>query len=362
MFLRTLEQFRIPAVMESRRKKLLARLLLLQGDTIREEPPNYENGGAATSPTREVGKPDRKSSIVEDKVSEYARIETKAKGKMEQLSPKKLPSTSKPPEVFKEEPAHEPAEYLDPAASGVVERRGKSREVTPERPASAVSAASSTDSRKDETEQVNDGAGASAKEITTGKKKRFGAGGLKVFKNKIGKLSKSKNVPATATVETALPQQNEEPEPENQPAAKTEETVPTGTGEGEEKGEGGDTVEEEGKGEEEVEEGVKIQSQLEKRVAKHFGKSYNWIKIAGKLKETTLILTTGTKEKQLELVGCMVSPSDATPNGIELFSHKEQKQWVFRVESKELRERWVEELQKAIDECPQESRPSFEGN
>ena len=56
-----------------------------------------------------------------------------------------------------------------------------------------------------------------------------------------------------------------------------------------------------------------VKSDLEKRVAKRFGSGFSWVKISGELKGTSLTLTAGTKEKQLELAGCMVSPSDAAP-------------------------------------------------
>lgn len=369
-----LEQFKIPAVMETRRKKLLEKLLYLQGDTIREAPPSYENGEGPASPTHEDLT--RKTSFVDDKVSAYSRIETKAKEEMVVLSPKR--TTAPPLEGTEDKPTaaspaaatakNEPAEYLDPSA--VVQRRMKS--ASSERPTSALSAASGedvenkkageedTDSKKGDAEQVDEGA---VKD--SGKKKRFG---LKAFKKLGGKFSKK----TAATLEQS-------PEPSGSveqqgAAAATEESTGAATtapaevqegveGQAEEKGEEKEGETEEGGGEgegEEVEEGVRVKSELEKRVQKRFGTS--WVKISGKLKGITLTLTTGTKEKHLELVGCMVTPSDAAPNGIELFSHKEQKQWVFRVESEALREKWVEELQKAIDECPQEPRrTSLEG-
>ena len=270
-------------------------------------------------------------------------------------------------------------DYLEPSAAGVQRRSRASTSPEPERPASTISAGS-VDSKKEEAEQVDDGA-ASAKEVSS-KKKRFG-GGLKGIRNKIkiGKLAKktaaSTTTSNTTTTELAPPQAAEDQE-SGEPAATAvrEEAVTPEipTGEGEENGkegeldskEGEGEVEEGGEGEVEVEveaeEGVKITSELEKRVAKRFGSGFNWIKIVGKLKDSTLTLTTGNKEKQVELGGCMVSPSDAATNGIELFSHKDHKQWVFQVESKELREQWIEELQKAIDECPTEPRPPAEGN
>ena len=384
-----LEQFKIPAVMETRRKKLLEKLLNLQGDTIRETPPSYEDGETPASPNREVGELNRKSSFVDDKVSEYARIETKAKGEMSSMSPTKAKSPQ-PATIEEEKPAqkteqkleYEPAGYLEPSAAGVPRRSKASSSPEPERPASTISAGS-VDSKKEESEQVDDG-GASVKEVSS-KKKRFG---LKGLKNKIGKRSKktatstaatSTAAANTTTTELAPPQTGAQENGEPAVAGVSEEmaTPEVGTGEGEGIGKEGEGIGKEGEGEveeggggeeevveeeEETEEGVRIKSELEKRAPKRFGNGYNWIKITAKLKDSTLTLTTGAKEKQLELMGCMVSPSDATTNGIELFSHKEQKQWVFRAESKELREKWIEELQKAIDECPSEPRPPTEGN
>ena len=359
VFLRMLEQFKIPAVMETRRKKLLEKLLYLQGDTIRETPPSYENGDA-TSPTdgkRELAR-NSSVSVVDSKVSEYARIETKAKKEMTAFSPKKAAGTA--PEVAKEEdvaPANEGTDYLEPAS--VLKRENKKGEdgaAASERPASTAS------NESDKKEPTEESSGVAAAGEGKGKKKRFGGGGLKVLRNKIGKRSKKtgQNVSAVTLVEG----ENGEQEPAEQGEGEETTSVAGGEGEEEEK-EAEEATEGEGtaeKEEEVQEEGVRIKSALEKRVPKRLGKSFNWIKIAGKLKETTLVLIAGSKDKELELVGCMVSPSDAAPNGIELFSHREQKQWVFRVETSELREKWVEELQKAIDACPTEPTcPPVEG-
>lgn len=377
VFLRMLEQFKIPAVMETRRKKLLEKLLNLQGDTIREEPPSYEGTGGEPPATtngdgRELGELTRKSSTVGNKVSEYARIETKAKEEMGTLSPKKKAAAASGKVVSQglgEKPQEEATDYLEPAA--IVERR-RSKETegeagAAERPASTASATSSVDSgKKEETEQVDDDTAAAVKE-TTGKKKRKLGAGISRIRKKVKNINVGGKSKSTAAVVVPAAQQNGEKESENTVAAVDgEDTSKTGQGEGEEKGEEeGDAATdagEKGEADAELEEGVKVKSDLEKRVAKRFGSGFTWVKIAGELRGTTLILTAGSKEKELELVGCMVSPSDAAPNGIELFSHKEQKQWVFRVESKELRERWVEQLQKAIDECPTEPLSPTEGN
>ena len=359
VFLRMLEQFKIPAVMETRRKKLLEKLLHLQGDTIRETPPSYENGDATTpttSPEREKGELTRKGSVVDTKVSEYSRIETKAKEQMATFSPKKTAGTTSDAAKKEEAPAaaEEVTDYLEPAS--VLKRPGKDNgAASTERPASTVS--SEAEAKKEDTEQVEESSAAAAGAGEgKGKKKRFGGGGLKGLRSKIGKRSKK---PASAAEVEGGEPENGEPE-----AAEGDDGAPGVEGETKEEEKkveetGGEVAEE--KEEEEQEEGVRIASQLEKRVPKRLGKSFNWIKITGKLKETTLILMAGSKDKELELAGCMVSPSDAAPNGIELFSHKEQKQWVFRVETSELRERWVEELQKAIDTCPTEPTPA-EGN
>ena len=364
-----LDQFKIPAVMETRRKKLLQKLLNLQGDTIREDPPSYSEGAgggespstATTNGRREPGVLTRKGSTVDEKVSEYARIETKAKEEMDTLSPRrKAAASAKQAEgVEKENPE---GEYLEPAAIVALARHrsgSKEGEGASERPVSTASAASSVESsgKKDETEQADDGAVA----VKEKKKTKLGAGITRIRK-KVKNINRGKHK-ATAAPAT---QQDGEKEKENTAAAVNGEDTDKaagGVGEGEEKGgEEGDVAkgdgEEKGEAEQELEEEVRVKSDLEKRVAKRFGSGFSWVKISGELKGTSLTLTAGTKEKQLELAGCMVSPSDAAPNGLELFSHKEQKQWVFRVESQELREKWVEQLQKAIDECPTSPRSS----
>ena len=362
VFLRMLEQFKIPAVMETRRKKLLQKLLNLQGDTIRETPPSYENGDA-TSPSHEEGEAAKRSSVVDSKVSEYARIQTKAKEEIAPFSPKKAAGTV--PEVVEEEPpANEGTDYLVPAS--VLKRENKKGDDSgaAERPASTAS--NESEAKKEETE-VESGAAAAAE--GKGKKKRFGGGGLKGLRNKIGKRGKKtgQNVSVVLEAEGGEPENGEQEVPE-----QVDDSTSLAGGEGERKEEdeketkeaasAEGAAEKEVEVEEEQEEGVRITSTLEKRVPKRLGKGFNWISITGKLKETTLVLVAGSKDKELELVGCMVSPSDAAPNGIELFSHKDQKQWVFRVESSELRERWVEELQKAIDACPTEpAQQALEG-
>ena len=366
VFLRMLEQFKIPAVMETRRKKLLEKLLNLQGDTIRETPPSYENGEPAgsspASPGREKGEQlTRTESNVETRVSEYARIEVKAQQEMAQLSPNK--SVSKPPAATAagEEKTEEATDYLEPAA--VVKRKEKAGGdggAEQERPVSTASAASSEGSKKEEKEETEVAETAATGGAGKEKKKRFGLKALRGMGGKIVKRSKAGR--SSVLMTDAKPEETEAAEEEPGEQAGTEELTATAeepapaAAEGETKEEGEKGEEEPGdrEEEEELEEGVRIQSELEKRIPKRIGKGFNWFKITAKLKETTLILTTGAKEKQLELVGCMVSPSDAAPNGIELFSHKEQKQWVFRLDSSELREKWVEELQKAIDACPTE--------
>lgn len=372
MFLQTLAQFKIPAVMETRRKKLLDKLLLLQGDTIRDTPPSFENAnGDAASPARdpvkdkeEIG---RKSSVVESKVSEYSRIDTKAKEDMSQFSsPKKAVSTDKKQEEVPP-PIAEGTDYLEPAS--VLQRREKDGErVNGERPASTVSAESGETEKPAEQPTAEDsGAAAAVGEVGKGKKKRglrVGTGGLKALRSKMGKKSTKKgpNTSGSDITTAAAAADTDSVNLEVEEQGKTADS--SSVAEKEEEKEGEQAAEEEGEKEaeeeekgEELEEGVKILSQLEKRVPKRLGKGFNWVTISGKLKETTLILMAGSKDKELDLSGCMVSPSDAAVNGIELYSHKEQKQWVFRVETNELREKWVEELQKSIDACPVEERP-----
>ena len=104
----------------------------------------------------------RKGSTVDEKVSEYARIETKAKEEMDTLSPRrKAAASAKQAEgVEKENPE---GEYLEPAAIVALARHrsgSKEGEGASERPVSTASAASSVESsgKKDETEQADDGA------------------------------------------------------------------------------------------------------------------------------------------------------------------------------------------------------------
>ena len=398
-----LEQCKIPAVLDTRRKKLLEKLIFLQSDTIREVLPSFDDGDASadekqdpTSPARKEGEKElkRMSSNVDSKVSEYAKMETRAKKKMEEERRKLTSPThvhGKEGEGTRTTPGNVDAKVSEYAN---IQTRAK-KEMEQETPRKKLTSVSdSTEQNKpvvssqpppagehaekngsvavaspEHPPSANNEPDAGKEEESSGgkkKKKRFGVD----LKGLLGRSKKGETAAAAETAEQkVVAEQNGMQEgdiAETETAAAAGAASPSATAEPQEeqKTEATEAVEAEEKEEEEVEEeeeeGVRIKGELEKRVPKRFGSGFNWVKILGKVKETSLILTTGNKEKQLELVGCTVS-SDDVGNKIELFSHAEQKQWVFRVETEELRERWTEELQKAIDECPRELSPPLQG-
>ena len=343
VFLRTLGDFRIPAVVERRRKELLSKLEEIQGDTRREKPPKFEdspekdtqtppvvkrtkdsdtvktsessNTSTVTSPTK------RDSKVVNSLVSGFETLHATAKKEEEEQTPKKwqvdLRKTKKPADFTGDEKAPEQEQDEvdddnDKAEKEAKESLQDSNELKPE-PAAHHGSTVSLDST-----------GSAEPTDTTPKNKKKNKlqvmGGL--FKKKRGR-DKS---PAPVQKETPAA------EPEAEPAVTEngkEEVVEGAEGEAEP---------------EELEEGVKVCGKLEHKVKTRLQTKYVLKDV--KLKETTLYI--GDKES-VNMLGCTVQTTDS---GLELFSHSTQKAYIFRVTEggAEMKEKWTTAIREAIDE------------
>lgn len=388
MFLRQLGDFKIPAVMERRRKGLLDKLVELQGDTFRGDStpkdnsrPSPEPSSAAkmkspepkvkspepekkeeeeesvrstvTSPSRDsITSPSKRLSRGDSKISSlvgnYEHITTLAKKEEEAETPKRFvqlkkvakPSDFPDTEKIKEEepPKEEEKDELKPATPKEVEKVVEKTSLTPqpspqmrrkgkengglkaERPSSTVSEESANTEAAEEEGEDQDGGG--GEKESSKKKGKFK--GLKKLGGKLKKKPKSGR--------DKSPSRPVEDEEEKSGASEVEE---------------GDHKEEAG-GSPEHEEGVKISGMLEKKVSGRF-KSTKWVKVSVKLKDN--VLYVGDKEK-VELAGYMVATSDV---GFDVVDHATQKQIQFKTEEGENgKERWIEALSAAIEECTPE--------
>lgn len=344
MFLRTLGDFKIPAVVERRRKELLVRLEEAEGDTRREKPRKLEEtiaqeSAVATPPVVKKAKdekekskkddekntthsgsssgvtsPNRRDSKINSLVSGFETIHAVAKKEEVEQTPKKwqveLRKTRKPADF--------PAE----------ER--KSEEPEPE-PESEKTESVKTDPKEDSNElssslkepekgsiQSLDTTATNESDASTPKAKKSSK--LNVFRIRGGRgkspAPSRKEIPVTKEADetdTSAKQKTEEPE------------VPEAA------------VEEE-------EEGIRVSGKLEYKVKTRL--SSKFVSKDVKLKETTLYI--GDKDT-LAMLGCTVQRTDS---GFELFSHSAQKSHTFKVTEggDEAKEKWLTTLQAAIDE------------
>ena len=397
VFLRQLGDFKIPAVMERRRKGLLDKLLELQGDTFRgdaapkdvkpspepspakvksPEPEKEEKEkeeeepvrSTVTSPSRDsITSPSKRLSRGDSKISSlvgnYEHITTLAKKEEEAETPipkrfvqlKKVakpsdfPDTEKNKEV-EEPPQEQEKEELKPAAPKEVEKATEKTSLTPqpspqlrrkekengglkaERPSSTVSEESANTEPVEEEPAEEEGDEQGRGEKESGKKKgKFGR-----FK-KIGKFGDKLNVKKKhKSGRDKSPSRAVEDEDEKSMASEGEE---------------GDHKEEISPPEQE--EGVKISGMLERKVTSRF--KSKWVKVSVKLKDN--VLHIGDKER-VELAGYMVAASDA---GFDVVNpNATQKQIQFKMEEGEnSKERWIEALNAAIEECTPEQEGEF---
>ena len=372
MFLRQLGDFRIPAVMERRRKGLLDKLVDLQGDTFRggeapvkekevlsspepvvlrqkeEEEKKAESPSrdSVTSPSRDsVTSPSKRLSRGDSKITalvgNYEHITTVAKKEEVAETPKRfvqLKKVAKPsdfPDADKDK-AKEGEEEEEPAAPKEAEKVAEESSLAPqpspqmrrkkengtlnvERPSSTVSEESTAEAMEEQEEDVDDGG-----EKETGKKKKKGRFNISKLGEKLKKKKGRDKSPSRAAAEE------------------------------EEEKSGGSEMEEGDKEDAgtppEMEEGVAMSGVLERKATTRF--KSKWVKVDVKLKDNVLMI--GEKER-LELGGYFVSATDV---GFDIVQHATQKQIHFKTNGGEdNKEKWVEAIEAAI----KESTPEQEG-
>lgn len=370
MFLRQLGDFKIPAVMERRRKGLLDKLLELQGDTFRgsdgakqhdkpeEKPPaeltsekspppaieeeeeHNKTTPPVTSPTRD-GSPTKRFSRGDSKISalvgNYEHMTTVAKQEEVAETPKRLvqlkkvakPTDFPDTDTVKEEETKEKEEEKEeekPAAHEEAENLTHSEKengtLKSERPSNTVSeeytnVEAAAEGEEGEEQDVGEKESSKKKGKFKGFKK-IGKLGDKLKKRHKGGREKSPSRVAEYEEEKSGGSEAEEPD-------KDEPSTPP----------------------EELEEGVKIAGMLEQKVTSRF--KSKWVKVYVKLKDN--VLHIGDKNR-MELVGCMVATTDV---GFDLVNHTTQKQLHFKMEGEENeKEMWVNSLNTAIQECTPE--------
>ena len=327
VFLRTLEQFRIPPVVERRRKELLEKLVNLQGDTIREEPPRFEPIDEEEEKAKQLKRSDSK---VGDRVKEIEEIDTPSKVS-DRVKEIDTPSKSK------DAKSQKPQEQKAKGDKEVSEKKAKE---TAEGSSTSAEKAASEGGNELSPEQTSVGGSCENLNKLEEKEKKKGLGFRFGRKGKDKKGEKRAVSPARP--ESQVDDETQKEAPAKEPPSKEAPSKEPPKQEQEEEKEKEASVEDED---------VKLHLQLEKRVAKRFG-GHQWQKVDVTLKEFTLFI--GNKEK-VDLVGCTVTTTDA---GFDLCSHPEHKSFLFRTENNEAKDKCVSTLQTAIEECtPAPSEP-----
>ena len=364
VFLRTLGSYKIPAVIERRRKELLDRLCLLQGDTLKDPPPVIDpseekhakeptsavpreptsavsrddredspsstasSTSGVTSPTRQITR--RNSKVVTGLISNFEVKHSIAKKEEEDETPKRmfqLKKVAKPsdfPATAKED-GENPKEQTDSksAADKSVDKPAESAgakkdmlEVDDGGRERASSVASSAGEEEEEDEE----------ESKDKKKKKKNKKGL--FKGKSKKGDKS-----------PLPERKDISPEEKYPLPDKKTPAPEQQDQEEEM---------------ELAEGVKICGVLERKQKKIGGSKK--VKIDAKVFNTMLIL--GGKE-ELELAHCSVEETDT---GFKLTHPQHKSVMPFKVDGgEEEKQRWVVVLREAIAEATPAKEDKEEG-
>lgn len=315
VFLRTLEQFRIPPVVERRRKELLEKLVNLQGDTIREEPPRFEPIDEEEEKAKKLKRSDSK---VGDRVKEIEETDTASKVS-DRVKEIDTPSKSK------DGKSQKPQEQKAKGDKEVSEKKAK--ETAEGSPTSAEKAAGEGGNELSPEQTSVGGSCENLNKLEEKEKKK----GLGFRFGRKGKDKKSeKRAVSPARPESQVDDETQKEAPSKEPPKQEQEEEKEASVEDED---------------------VKLHLQLERRVAKRFG-GHQWQKVDVTLKEFTLFI--GNKEK-VDLGGCTVTTTDA---GFDLCSHPEHKSFMFRTESNEAKDKCVSTLQTAIEECtPAPSEP-----
>lgn len=350
MFLRTLGSYKIPAVIERRRKELLDRLCILQGDTLKDPPPVIEpiinqkqekeptsavsrdnredTPSSTTSSTSGVTSPTRQrdSKVVTGLISNFEVKHSIAKKEEEDETPKRMfqlkkvvkpsdfPATAKENGEKPEEPDNKSA------SSKPVDKPTESAEVKKdtlevsgagrERASSVPSSAGSAEEEEEEEESKDK------------KKKKKNKKALFKGKSKKG----DKNVAS----------EGKYPLPDRKAPAPEESTV------------------QDQEEEMELAEGVKICGVLERKLKKIGGSKK--VKIDAKVFNTMLVL--GGKE-ELELAHCSVEETDT---GFKLTHPQHKSVMPFKVDGgEEEKKKWVVVLRETIAEATPAKEDKEEG-
>ena len=309
VFLRTLEQFRIPPVVERRRKELLERLLALQGDTLRDTPPRFEPVDEEEEETRQ---PVRTGS--KKKVSGLVKgiEETDAESKPKETKSQKSVKSEEEPKA----PKDDKGVKVDESKESSSKPNNVENELKPEQP--SVSGSCESLNKLDEKE----------------KKKGLGFR----FKRNKGKDKEKQQGTSPGRTESPAVDEGQKDEPSKEEAPK-------------------EPPKEEPDEEKEAamqEEDGKVEFLLERRVAKRFG-GHQWQKQTVILKDFTLCV--GPKDK-VDLVGCTIASTDI---GFELYSHPEHKSFMFKGPSDDVKDKCISTLQAAINECTPASSETPDG-
>lgn len=374
VFLRTLGSYKIPAVIERRRKELLDKLCVLQGDTIRDPPPVIESiieppeehpqppllertpsvtskreeredtpssTSSVTSPSHGE-KISRRDSKIASLVKDYEKIHYKAKKTEVDETPKRMvmlkkvikptdfPSQDKPPPTEEGEKATANEEEGHKAAEGKGKKAAEAKAAeTSKGDATDSSAVASKDQlevdprgeRASSVMSMENGLDDEGEESEKGndKKKKKGKKGFGA-----GVFSKKKRDKSPARPEKRA---------ELSAGGGEEQTEPQKLGEEKEE-------------EEEVQfaEGVKMCGVLERHKKKGIG--HKKTKIDAKVFHTSLIL--GGKE-ELSLARCAV---EETESGFELTHPQHRSAMTFKVDGTDHeKQKWVEAMKAAIAEA-----------
>jgi len=373
VFLQTLGSYRIPAVIERRRKELLDKLNLLQGGGSLKEVPvidplatdskksnstiketenapkdkaeSSENSSASSSTVTSPNhvKPRRRdSAAVSSLVKDFETIHTSAKKEEENETPKRfvtLKRVTKPTdfpasaedstvEKDKEEEAQEEKNLKEKETKeeekdkedSTVEATLEVSDATKEHAASVISGEESNDEEEDEKK----------------KKKKSKKGGFLKVKKKIRKRDKSptpsrKQTSPSVAESPVQPDSDKKEEELDKPDEQAAEVV--------------EELQEE-------EEGVRISGILG-RLKKKMGLGKSAKQVNAKVCETTLML--GDKE-ELDLSKCTVETTDS---GFDLTHPQHKSTIMFKVDGDaELKEKWVAAIREAIEKAtpPEEEK------
>lgn len=353
VFLQTLGSYKIPSVMERRRKELFNRLTLLQGGALKstspvidsldenisskeerstvktptkeealESAPSSASSSTVTSPKHGSKVNRRDSLLVSNLVKDYETIHHSARKEEESETPKRFVTLKK---VIK--PTDFPADATDNDDS------------IAKKPAETESNSKTTDVKltqpENKAEQVK-------LEVMDMKMDTLSiASGVESEEEEgDGKEKKKKSKRGFGHKMKGLMKREKSPAPDKRHSLATDNHAMPDGADGDQDGEEKAEVEE---AEEELEEGVRISGMLE-RIKKKGNKKHKSIQV--KVYDTTMIL--GGKE-EVELAHCSVETTDL---GFDLSRPQQKSAFMFKVDGEDkVRQKWVTALSDAIQKA-----------